>query len=47
MATLAAIANELGRLPLALHLAGSFLRHYWEDVTPGDYLAELEATPQA
>ncbi len=36
-----AIADELGDLPLALHLAGSFLARYWRRVTPTDYLARL------
>jgi len=36
-----AIADELGDLPLALHLAGSFLARYWGRVTPADYLARL------
>ena len=35
------IAAELGDLPLALHLAGSFLRTYQHEVSPADYLAEL------
>lgn len=38
-----AIAEELGDLPLALHLAGSFLKAYQHDITPADYLAELQA----
>ena len=38
----AAIAAELGDLPLALHLAGSFLRHYQADVSPATYLAQLQ-----
>ncbi|MCB0182462.1 MAG: tetratricopeptide repeat protein, partial [Anaerolineae bacterium] len=38
-----AIASELGDLPLALHLAGSFLAHYQRRVTPADYLAQLQA----
>ncbi|MBN1815590.1 MAG: tetratricopeptide repeat protein [Anaerolineae bacterium] len=36
-----AIAAELGDLPLALHLAGSFLAAYRYVVTPGDYLTQL------
>ncbi len=36
-----AIAHELGDLPLALHLAGSFLNTYREVVSALDYLAEL------
>ncbi len=41
---LAAIAAELGDLPLALHLAGSFLRLNRFDMSPADYLAELRTT---
>lgn len=36
----AAIATELGQLPLALHLAGSFLRRY-QQVTAVQYLDQL------
>jgi tetratricopeptide (TPR) repeat protein len=35
------IANELGDLPLALHLAASYLRAYRADVRVDEYLAEL------
>jgi tetratricopeptide (TPR) repeat protein len=35
------IAAELGDLPLALHLAGSFLARYRQAVTPGAYLSQL------
>jgi tetratricopeptide (TPR) repeat protein len=38
-----AIAAELGDLPLALHLAGSFLKQYRADTTPAAYLAELRS----
>lgn len=38
----AAIASELGYLPLALHLAGSFLARYNKSVTPEEYLAQLK-----
>lgn len=34
------IANETGDLPLALYLAGSFLRRY-QQITPTDYLQQL------
>ena len=34
------IATELGNLPLALHLAGSFLRRY-QGITPQQYLTQL------
>ncbi len=36
-----AIAEELGDLPLALHLAGSYLRKYQHAITPKDYLTQL------
>jgi tetratricopeptide (TPR) repeat protein len=36
-----AIAAELGDLPLALHLAGSFLKRYRYAVRPDDYLEQL------
>jgi tetratricopeptide (TPR) repeat protein len=36
-----ALATELGDLPLALHLAGSYLRTYRAEVSPDGYLAEL------
>jgi tetratricopeptide (TPR) repeat protein len=39
-----AIAHELGDLPLALHLAGSFLKLYKNDTSPAEYLAELQAS---
>ena len=38
---LEAIAGKLGDLPLALHLAGSFLRRYGTAVPPAAYLAQL------
>jgi len=41
-ADLNAIAANLGDLPLALHLAGSFLKRYQDDVTPSAYLLELQ-----
>ncbi|MEX1020527.1 MAG: tetratricopeptide repeat-containing protein [Litorilinea sp.] len=37
------IAQELGDLPLALHLAGSYLYRYRRAVFPAQYLAQLEA----
>jgi tetratricopeptide (TPR) repeat protein len=40
-ADLTAIAAELGDLPLALHLAGSFLAQYRQAMTPAMYLAQL------
>ena len=40
-----AIAAELGDLPLALHLAGSFLKLYRDDISLADYLAELKSAP--
>jgi tetratricopeptide (TPR) repeat protein len=36
-----AVAHELGDLPLALHLAGSYLRAYREQVSLDRYLSEL------
>jgi tetratricopeptide (TPR) repeat protein len=42
-ATLDAICNELGDLPLALHLAGSFLARFGKVVTPAEYLAQLRS----
>ena len=39
-----AVAQELGDLPLALHLAGSYLRAYHAEASLGDYLAELRRT---
>jgi tetratricopeptide (TPR) repeat protein len=40
---LPAIAEELGHLPLALHLAGTFLADYRARISPDDYLADLRA----
>lgn len=37
------IAHTLGDLPLALHLAGSYLHRYRRVVTPAIYLAQLRA----
>ncbi len=37
-----AIAAELGDLPLALHLAGSFLSRYGDAVSPSSYLHQLQ-----
>jgi tetratricopeptide (TPR) repeat protein/transcriptional regulator with XRE-family HTH domain len=37
-----AIADKLGDLPLALHLAGRYLLAYRAEVSLGDYLAELD-----
>ncbi|MCC6455611.1 MAG: tetratricopeptide repeat protein [Caldilineaceae bacterium] len=36
-----AIAAEVGDLPLALHLAGSYLHRYRRAITPAQYLAQL------
>ena len=41
IALLDAIAAELGDLPLALHLAGSYLHRYRRAVTPAQYLTQL------
>jgi hypothetical protein len=38
---LAAIAAELGDLPLALHLAGSYMSRYQRVISPADYLDQL------
>ena len=38
---LAAIAAEVGDLPLALHLAGSFLARYRHTISPEEYLERL------
>ena len=35
------VADEVDHLPLALHLAGSFLERYRYDVTPTRFLVEL------
>jgi tetratricopeptide (TPR) repeat protein/transcriptional regulator with XRE-family HTH domain len=40
-ATLDSIAHEVGDLPLALHLAGSFLDRYRAEVSPEDYVSQL------
>jgi len=40
---LSALAETLGDLPLALHLAGGFLRQYQATMTPASYLAELHS----
>jgi tetratricopeptide (TPR) repeat protein len=42
-AVLKAIAHELGDLPLALHLAGSYLKDRHRAVTPERYLEQLRA----
>jgi tetratricopeptide (TPR) repeat protein len=42
-ADLHAIAHELGNLPLALHLAGSYLRRYQRTETPAAYLHHLRS----
>ncbi|MEU6114540.1 tetratricopeptide repeat protein [Streptomyces sp. NPDC047117] len=42
---LAAIADELGQLPLALHLAGSYVSRFKAAVTPDGYLAQLRSSP--
>lgn len=43
--TLDAIAAELGDLPLALHLAGSYLARYRNATTPEAYLLALRSPP--
>ena len=42
---LADIAAELGNLPLALHLAGSYLRRYLTATSPTAYLDQLRTSP--
>jgi tetratricopeptide (TPR) repeat protein/transcriptional regulator with XRE-family HTH domain len=42
-ASLQAIAAALGDLPLALHLAGSFLAKYRHALTPAQYLQRIQA----
>lgn len=44
-AALDAVADAVGDLPLALHLAGSYLRRYQYTVTPQEYIAQLSAAP--
>jgi hypothetical protein len=44
-AALDQIAEFLGDLPLALHLAGSYLARYRRDLTPAHYLRQLQAVP--
>jgi tetratricopeptide (TPR) repeat protein len=40
------IAEELGYLPLALHLAGSNLALYGDQITPAEYLSQLRGSNQ-
>jgi hypothetical protein len=42
-ADLTSIADDLGDLPLALHLAGSYLARYRNTVTPSEYLLQLDS----
>ncbi|MFG3480282.1 tetratricopeptide repeat protein [Streptomyces sp. NPDC047980] len=42
---LAAIADELGQLPLALHLAGSYVSRFKAAITPDGYLSQLRSSP--
>lgn len=42
---LAAIADELGQLPLALHLAGNYVGRFKAAVTPDGYLGQLRGSP--
>ncbi len=44
-AALAEIASELGDLPLALHVAGSYLARYRHVMTPAMYLEQLRRSP--
>jgi tetratricopeptide (TPR) repeat protein len=43
-ATLSAVADEVGDLPLALHLAGAYLARYRRSIQPAEYLALLRTT---
>jgi tetratricopeptide (TPR) repeat protein len=43
-AALTDIATELGQLPLALHLGGSYLRRYSTAISPAGYLDQLRAS---
>jgi len=45
IAMLDTIANHLGDLPLAVHLAGRYLQRYQHVVTPASYLADLDDVP--
>jgi tetratricopeptide (TPR) repeat protein len=40
-----AIADLVGDLPLALHLAGSYLRECKDDIKPEEYVAEFKTMP--
>ena len=44
-AILASLANEVGDLPLALHLAGNYLRKYKYAVSIQEYMSQLSLTP--
>jgi tetratricopeptide (TPR) repeat protein len=44
-AILGNIASYVGDLPLALHLAGSYLKRYQADIQPISYMEELESSP--
>lgn len=40
-----ALAHTLGDLPLALHVAGSYLKRYQASVSPAQYLQKLRSAP--
>jgi tetratricopeptide (TPR) repeat protein len=40
-----ALAHTLGDLPLALHVAGSYLKRYQTSVSPAQYLEKLHSAP--
>ena len=44
-ANLDTLAAELGDLPLALHVAGSYLQRYHRVETPATYIAQLRSEP--
>lgn len=44
-ADLDGLASALGDLPLALHVAGSYLQRYQREVTPAAYRAKLRSAP--
>jgi tetratricopeptide (TPR) repeat protein len=39
------LAERLGDLPLALHVAGSYLKRYQNSVSPAQYLEKLQSAP--
>jgi len=41
------VSDLVGKIPLALHLAGNFLHEYRNAIRPAEYLAELQNSPLA